>query len=286
MSNYVLILAPAIILAAIITVIFGKIYDMVGFKRCVYPVVMILSAGYVVLALAKETVPVFIGSVLMMAGYLSGMAVFGAKIRDTTPVDKAGLFQGVRIFGQVLIPGIIGPAIGAFILSDAEIITNSDGTTSFIPNSEIFAWAFVVAMGLVTILDMIFRMVQNEHRKLPTNFGRPDEKIPFPEYPRPQLRRNSYYNLNGLWDEGIVVPFAPQSELSGYKGMVGNTICYTRKFELPADFVQDKLLLHFGAVDQEAKVYVNNELVGSHVGGYLPFEVDITDNYQAGDNEL
>ena len=293
MTNYVLILAPAIILAALITVGFGKVYDMVGFQKSVYPVVIMLSTGYLVLAFTRNTIPVFIGSVLMMGGYLSGMAVFGAKIRDTTPADKAGLFQGVRILGQVLIPGIIGPAIGAYILSDAKTMINSDGTTSFIPNSKIFAWAFVVAMILLSVLDFIFHMVKTEHRELSTDFVRKDEEIPFPEYPRPQLRRDSFYNLNGTWKNtngqgysDIIVPFPPQSISSGYEGVIRPTITYKRKFELPADFVKDKLLLHFGAVDQLAEVYVNEHKVGDHAGGYLPFILDITDSYKAGENEL
>jgi hypothetical protein len=67
----------------------------------------------------------------MMCGYLSGMAVFGAMVRDNTPVNKTGMFQGLRICGQVLIPGVIGPAIGAAVLKNAPQILNSDGTYSF-----------------------------------------------------------------------------------------------------------------------------------------------------------
>ena len=285
MNNYVLILAPAIVLAAIITVVCGKIYDMVGFRRCVYPVVGMLMTGYLILFFGRATAAVFIGSVLMMGGYLSGMAVFGAKIRDNTPQDKAGLFQGVRILGQVLIPGIIGPAIGAAILSSAETITNDDGTTSFLPNSNIFMGALIVAIILIVVLQLIFRMVRNGHRPLPTDFGR-EEEVPFAEYPRPQMRRDSYQSLNGLWENGIVVPFPPQSDLSGYRQKVGDRITYTRKFELPTNFLKDKLLLHFGAVDQVAKVYVNGTKVGNHVGGYLPFTIDITGSYKTGVNEL
>ena len=85
------------------------------------------------------------GSLLMMGGYLAGMAMFGAIIRDKTPVGKAGMFQGQRIVGQVLIPGIIGPAIGAAVLKGAELIVNDDGTTSFIPNRNIFLAAFIAA---------------------------------------------------------------------------------------------------------------------------------------------
>ena len=69
----------------------------------------------------------------MMTGYMTGMSVFGAMIRDNIPENKSGQFQGIRIIGQVLVPGIIGPAIGAFVLRDAEQILNNDGTYSFLP---------------------------------------------------------------------------------------------------------------------------------------------------------
>ncbi len=285
MSNYVLVLAPAIILAAVVTVISGKLYDQLGFRRCVSPIVWILIVGYFILFVSKNTLPVFIGSVLMMSGYLSGMAVFGAKIRDNTPLEKAGLFQGIRIFGQVLIPGIIGPAIGAWVLRDAKMIINSDGTESFLPNSNIFITALVVAVVLLVILQLIFRMVRNGHRNLPTDFKKKDV-VPFLEYPRPQLKRSSYYSLNGLWENGIVVPFPPQSQLSEYNKKVTSKLTYVRKFELPEGFVKNKLLLHFGAVDQIAEVYLNGKKVGSHEGGYLPFTLDITEAYQTGENEL
>ncbi|MBP1576129.1 MAG: hypothetical protein J6A68_01210, partial [Oscillospiraceae bacterium] len=95
---------------------------------------------------------VFVGSLLMMCGDLMGMAIFGAMLRDYTPKGKAGMFQGLRIFSQVLIPGVIGPAIGALVLKNAETITGDDGTTSFIPNENIFLAAFSVAVGLLFVL--------------------------------------------------------------------------------------------------------------------------------------
>ena len=67
-------------------------------------------------------------------------------LRDHTPENKAGMFQGQRIIAQVLIPGIIGPAIGAAVLKNAEKIVNTDGTTSFIPNANIFLAALVAAV--------------------------------------------------------------------------------------------------------------------------------------------
>ena len=70
-------------------------------------------SGYVLLYLFKGTILVFVGSLFMMSGYLMGMAVFGAMLRDYTPQNRAGMFQGLRIVGQVLVPGIVGPFIGA-----------------------------------------------------------------------------------------------------------------------------------------------------------------------------
>ncbi len=156
MNDYVLIMAPAIIIAGVATAFYGRYYDKVGFFKSLIPTLASLAFGYTLLILFQDTVMVFLGSLLMMTGYLTGMAVFGAMIRDYTPLGKAGMFQGLRIFAQVLIPGIIGPMIGAWVLSDAEVMVNSDGTTSFIPNANIFISALVVAL-LVAILAFALR---------------------------------------------------------------------------------------------------------------------------------
>ena len=163
-ENYVLIFAPAIILAAVITVFYGRLYDSFGFLRSIVPVIAMLALGYAVLYCTKTTVPVFIGSLLMMAGYLTGMSVFGAMIRDNIPGGRAGQFQGVRIIGQVFIPGLIGPALGAWILKDAELITNSDGTTSFIPDRGIWSAAAAVLALLAAVLYITLGRAYREKR--------------------------------------------------------------------------------------------------------------------------
>ena len=162
MDNYVLIMAPAIILAAVFTALYGRFYDKGGFKKSISISVALLILGYIVLYFFRTTAPVFLGSLLMMCGYLAGMAVFGAMIRDYTPQGKAGMFQGLRIVGQVLIPGIIGPYIGAAVLQNAETVLNDDGTTSFIPNQNIFAAAAVVALLLVVVLILEFKMIKGK----------------------------------------------------------------------------------------------------------------------------
>lgn len=152
LDNYVLIMAPAIVLAAVATAVYGRIYDRIGYRRSLIPALLVLLLGYAVLYLFRSTPLVFIGSLLMMCGYLCGMAVFGARIRDCTPLGMAGRFQGLRIIGQVLIPGVIGPEIGKLVLKGAETVMNDDGTTSFIPNANIYLWAGIVLLPIAAVI--------------------------------------------------------------------------------------------------------------------------------------
>lgn len=152
MANYVLIMAPAIILASAVTVFWGKVYDKKGLPFSLFFSLLWLGLGYVLLFFFRQTALVFVGSLLMMCGYLSGMAVFGAKIRSLMPEGKAGMLQGVRIFSQVLVPGVIGPFIGKTVLADARVIVGNDGTESFVPNRSIFLAAFAVLLLLCALL--------------------------------------------------------------------------------------------------------------------------------------
>ena len=114
---------------------------------------------------------------------------------------------------------------------------------------------------------------------------------PLSEYPRPQLKRDSYICLNGLWDYAIkqddsipekydgkiLVPFSPETELSDVNRFVSpkDWLFYHVEFELEPNFIKDKVIIHFTAVDQIADVYINGKHLGQHIGGYLPFEFDI-----------
>ena len=164
MDNYVLIFAPAIVLAAAFTFFYGKLYDRKGFRISILPSLALLMGGYVLLYFFRHAVPVFAGTLIMLCGYLSGMAVFGAMLRDRTPENKSGMFQGQRIIAQVLIPGIIGPAIGAKVLKNAELIVNNDGTTSFVPNANIFLAAFVAGLVILLSLIPLFGLLKKEKR--------------------------------------------------------------------------------------------------------------------------
>ncbi len=137
--------------------------------------------------------------------------------------------------------------------------------------------------------------------KLYTRWGKTlDRNCPLNDYPRPQLRRDSFINLNGVWDSAIypkhkvfagyqgeiVVPFSPETILSGVRRAVtpDDALYYRRRFEYAKS--DRRLLLHFGAVDYECMVCLNGEVLGRHKGGYTPFTFDITETVKDGINEL
>ena len=297
MADYVLVMAPAIILASVATAFWGRVYDKKGFRFTGIIALLWLCVGFVVLYLCRGKALVFVGSLLMMCGYLCGAAVFGAKIRDLTPAGKAGRLQGVRIFSQVLVPGVIGPWIGKLVLADAEKIVNGDGTESFVPSADIFLTALIVA-AVVLVLVLLFKdKKQPRLQELHTPFE--DEADAWEkEYPRPSMRRESWQSLCGEWELSVIgkkgiehvgkirVPFPPESRLSGIERTLskGEEWLYERDFDLQR--TNDRVLLHFGAVDQTCRVVVNGQQAGSHEGGYLPFTLDVTDLVKEGKNRI
>ena len=133
-----------------------------------------------------------------------------------------------------------------------------------------------------------------------------ESTVPRPEYPRPQLVRDRWMNLNGPWEfemdfgrsgrarevyrseklkTQIVVPFCPESKLSGiaYKDFIP-AVWYRREFVLPDSWSGHRTLVHFGAVDYDTEVWINGVSVGTHRGGYTSFSFDITEQLRPGSN--
>ena len=140
-------------------------------------------------------------------------------------------------------------------------------------------------------------------KKLYTREGEHLPQIPWRDYPRPQLRREDWLCLNGTWQlqiekdqagggslgiESVLVPFCPESLLSGVKNPPepGDRLVYRRRFALPEGWRGKRILLHFGAVGRDCTVCVNGQEVGRHENGYLAFTLDITWSLRQGDNEL
>lgn len=169
-------------------------------------------------------------------------------------------------------------------------------------------------LALCLLLTMGFPFVKSQNTAsftLPTPWSEKalQAEIPLPEYPRPQMVRSQWLNLNGMWDymggktladpvtavvppafkaqpEKIRVPFPPEADLSGIVRKAETNLWYKRAFTVPADWKGQNVLLHFGAVDRIATVFVNGKKVGSHTGGYDAFSFDITQYLKSGENTL
>ena len=143
--------------------------------------------------------------------------------------------------------------------------------------------------------------MENKITHLTTDYAdKMSRELPWSDYPRPSMVRDSYFCLNGIWDfatakddeepvfdQEILVPFCPESILSGIGSDVPekHLLHYRRKFSLPKGFVKERTLLHFGAVDTICEVTLNGISIGKHEGGYLPFSFDVTDVLKE-ENEL
>lgn len=140
--------------------------------------------------------------------------------------------------------------------------------------------------------------------KIKTNWAQEiDPQNVLPEYPRPIMERSEWENLNGLWeytirpvgdaeprtyDGQILVPFAVESSLSGVQKEVGenNELWYKRDFQVPSNWSNKEIILHFGAVDWKAEVFLNDIKIGSHTGGFAPFSFNITPYLTEGKQKL
>jgi MFS family permease len=315
-KNYAIVLAIVLILAAVISVLMGKQVDKYGKHKFLYLSAAIFTVGLFIMYLhgkfmkSNMTVNMIfltIFGTIMMGGSLLLSLIINAGARDYMPEEQRGHYNGIRMIFFVLIPMVVGPAIGAKIISrsDATYIDPTYQTVQTVPNAELFLWAGIISIIVFIPLLFIVRHMKSKlpNEKLYTRWGKEmDKNNTLPEYPRPQMVRDSYINLNGVWQyaiynkqaafEGyqgdIVVPYSPESLLSGVNKIVTpeDKLYYQRSFSVPDGFIKGKTLLHFGAVDYECKVSINGQAVGGHKGGFTPFTLDITSAVKAGDNEI
>jgi beta-galactosidase/beta-glucuronidase len=170
---------------------------------------------------------------------------------------------------------------------------------------KLFLHCFILS---TVLLSSSVLFAQTSWKPAPVKISTPwAEKVtpqtPLPEYPRPQMVRGNWLNLNGLWkysiipqssearpssfEGNILVPYAVESSLSGVGRTVGkdSVLWYERTITVPSNFRKGKVLLHFGAVDWQCDVFVNGTKVGAHQGGYDPFSIDISNALKSGGNQ-
>ena len=309
-DNYALVLGVVLLAASAVSVALGRVIDKRGKLNVARPAAIVAAAGLVGMFFVRSMGMVMAAGIVMLGASMVLSACLQGLVRDHTPQGKAGQFQGVRILFQVLLPMVTGPYIGAAVIRSTGRTYEELGVVKEVPTAEIFLFSALVLLLIFLPLRFLRRRRDGGRRAplrpLMTPWGEKlDRDAPLQEYPRPQLRRESYVNLNGRWryaicpagrapdgwDGEIVVPFSPESLLSGVGRQVGpeDELWYHRTFALPEGFQKrssDRVLLHFGAVDQECRVFVNGELAGEHRGGYLPFTLDITDILAEGENTL
>ncbi|MDE7261367.1 MAG: MFS transporter [Oscillospiraceae bacterium] len=309
-DNYALILGTVLIAASAVSVACGRIIDRKGKLSVAVPAAVAAFVGLACMFFVRSMLPVILAGTLMLGASMVLSACLQGLIRDYTPPAKAGQFQGIRILFQVLLPMVTGPYIGSAVIGHSGQTYEDLGVVKEVPTPEIFLASALVLLLIAVPVALLQRrepkrtLSRRVLHPLLTVWGEKlDREHPLPEYPRPQLRRDSYLNLNGPWqyairpkgdrqpksfDSEIVVPFSPESLLSGVQRILlpEERLWYRRTFTLPEGFRKDRVLLHFGAADQSCEVSVNGKSVGGHEGGYLPFTCDITDALLDGGNTL
>ena len=153
--NFTITLGVVLIVASIITVVFGLFMDKIGKNKIIIPAIAVTVCGGIAMFFVGNMVGVMLAGTVLMSGYMIGTAVFGAKIRDYTPKKEVGLFQGVRMIFFVLIPMVTGPYIGQAVsyINKHEYV-NEYGRTVVTPNTFIFLFAAII-IGL-TVVPTIF----------------------------------------------------------------------------------------------------------------------------------
>jgi len=311
LDNYAIVLGSVLLVASAATLVFGRFIDRFGKLRFAVPASAVMFIGLIAMYFARSMAWVIPCGMVMMSGYMLLSSALSAQMRELTPPDQAGHFQGIRMIFSVMVPMIVGPFIGAVLIRDGGATYVDLGQVKTVPTPTIFLGAAALLVLLVIPLGLLSTQLKKrrlEEASRPLGLKTPwgealDTETPLQEYPRPQFRRDSYLNLNGPWeyavtdtdelpaqfDGTIIVPFSPESILSGVNRTLlpHQTLWYRRKLVLPDRFVPEggRLLLHFGAVDQEATVYLNGRQVAQHTGGYTAFTADVTGALQS-DNTL
>ena len=158
-DGYALVLGIVLIFASVVSVLSGRVIDRLGKLRCVLPAAGVMFAGLVGMFFARSMPAVIVTGCVMMSGYMLVTAILSGVIRDHTPAGKAGHFQGIRMIFGVLLPMILGPAIGAAVIRGSDSTYVDLGVVKTVPTPSIFLAAAVV---LLLILPPVLALRKKE----------------------------------------------------------------------------------------------------------------------------
>ena len=154
-DNYAIILGIVLIFASAVSISMGGVIDRVGKLRFVYPALAVMVIGLVWMFFVREFVVTIISGCVMMSGFMLLTAVTGANIRDYTPTDKAGLFQGIRMIFSVLVPMVVGPFIGSAVIKNGSQTYIELGQVKTVPTPGIFLVSAIVILTLLIPLSIL-----------------------------------------------------------------------------------------------------------------------------------
>ncbi len=276
-SKTALLLVIAFVTSGAVVVFYGTLYDSQGFSTSVIPAIAFQLSGCFFIFVSYHFVPILLSLFLILAGQISAVCVIGSLLNNYTPPHNRFRFAFLRVLAVTIAP------VAAFFLLKIDLFSGRNA----------FLFATILDVAVYVSLTAVYIVIRNSHFNLYTESGEhlepkilrefvnPSEgPVTWTEYPRPQMKRKNWMNLNGVWKlngNTVYVPFPPQASLSFHKGPLNNVLFYSTEFHVPSEWNDQRILLHFGAVDQMCEVYVNNRHVGTHEGGYLPFTFDITD---------
>ncbi|WP_051191771.1 MFS transporter [Microbacterium luticocti] len=148
-EGYAIVLASVLILAAVMSVLGGRVIDRIGKTRAILPAVAIMVVGLVGMFFVRGMGEVIVFGTVMMGGFMLSVAALSASVRDVTPVDRVGMVQGLRMIAMVLVPMVAGPFIGASVIVGADETYTDLGVVKQVPTPWIFLAAAVVAVLVV-----------------------------------------------------------------------------------------------------------------------------------------
>ena len=151
-----------LIVASVVSVVSGRFIDKMGKLVFLFPAAVIMLLGLLAMYFVRGTVPVILAGCVMMSGYMMVSAALSANIRDWTPADKVGHFQGIRMIFSVLLPMIIGPAIGAAVIRGSDSTYIDLGQVKTVPTPEIYLAAAAVLL-LMAVPVLILRRKEKRY---------------------------------------------------------------------------------------------------------------------------